>query len=247
LRETRRFAALRAQPRPRLPFRERMREQLRDAARPWQRRYRRRTAVVALLWNCVHLVTAPSVAYWVIFAREDVGLSPTQIGDILFWGYGGGVLGNFAGGYLVDRIGRRWTCAGFYAAAAVAIFWLYQVPTLAGQYLFMILTVFAFGAAVASTHIYASELFPTEIRATGYGWTTNLIGRLTEVATPLVIALLIDRLGISWSVGVVSFGPILGALLVLRYAPETRGLTLEEVQAMLARDASGRAPAPRAA
>lgn len=67
------------------------------------------------------------------------------------------------------------------------------------------------------------------------------------LGTPIAIALLIDRLGIAWSVGVVAFGPILGALLVLRYAPETKGLTLEEVQAMLARNAGGRQPAPRAA
>ena len=97
----------------------------------------------------------------------------------------------------------------------------------------MISTVFSFGAANTATHVYASELFPTEIRATGYGWTTNLVGRVTEVVTPMAIGLLIVPLGISWSIGVVAIGPILGALLVLRYAPETRGLTLEEVQEQL--------------
>ena len=39
--------------------------------------------------------------------------------------------------------------------------------------------------------------------------------------------------GISWAVSVVGFGPILGAILVLKYAPETRGLTLEEIQDQL--------------
>ena len=33
------------------------------------------------------------------------------------------------------------------------------------------------------------------------------------------------------AVAAVSIGPIIGALIVLRYAPETRGKTLEEVQA----------------
>jgi putative MFS transporter len=237
MRETRRFEQVRALATTRVG----LRQQLRNAATPWQPRYRRRTAVVALLWNCVHLVTAPSVAYWVIFAREDVGLSPMQIGDILFWGYGGGVAGHFVAGWLIDRIGRKRTCAGFYICAAIAIFWLYQVKSVNGQYVFMILTVFSFACAITATHVYASELFPTEIRATGYGWTTNLIGRFTEVATPIAIGLLIGSLGISWAVGVVAFGPIVGALLVLRYAPETRGLTLEEVQAKL--DAEAQATA----
>ena len=77
--------------------------------------------------------------------------------------------------------------------------------------------------------MYASELFPTEIRATGYGWTTNLAGRVTEVLTPILIGLLIAPLGIPGAIAVVAAGPILGALLVLRYAPETRGLTLEQI------------------
>jgi putative MFS transporter len=108
------------------------------------------------------------------------------------------------------------------------------VPSLAGQYVWMFLTVFSFGAAMTATHVYASELFPTEIRATGYGWTTNLAGRLTEVVTPVAIGALIAPLGgIPAAIAVVAVGPIAGAVLVLLYAPETRGLTLEQVQEKL--------------
>ena len=66
------------------------------------------------------------------------------------------------------------------------------------------MTVFCFAAANTATHVYASELFPTEIRATGYGWTTNLAGRVTEVATPILIGLLIAPLGIPGAIAVVS-------------------------------------------
>jgi len=236
MRETRRFEAGRADRLPGVGGGLRWRE----ALTPWEPRYRARTAVVTLLWNCVHLVTAPSVVYWVIFAREDLGLTTGQVGDIVFWGYGGGVAGHFVAGWLIDRIGRKYSCAGFYVAAAISIFLLYHVPSLAGQYLWMFMTVFNFGAAMTATHVYASELFPTEIRATGYGWTTNLAGRVTEVLTPIAIGALIGPLGgIPPAIAFVAVGPIVGALLVLRYAPETRGLTLEQVQSHLESGTTG--------
>lgn len=226
MRETRRFAAARAA--APLPPRS-LRQLVRDAALPWRPEYRARTAMVTLLWNCVFVVTAPSVVYWVIFAREDLGLTPAQVGDIVFWGYGGGVAGHFVAGWLIDRIGRKRTCAAFYVAASISIALLYQVPSLFGQYFWMIATVFCFAAANTSTHVYASELFPTEIRATGYGWTTNLFGRITEVLTPVAIGALSLVFGIPNSIAVVAIGPVLGAALVLRYAPETRGMTLEQI------------------
>jgi len=233
MRETRRFEAeQRGRPTKREGFRAALRRQLANARVPWEAQYRRRTLMVVLLWNCVHLVTAPSVAYWVIFAREHLGFTPALVGSIVFWGYAGGVAGNYTAGILIDSIGRRMTCAALYSFAAVAICMLYQVHSVSGQYLWMILTVFGFGAATTATHVYATELFPTAIRATGYGWATNLFGRVTEFATPALIGVLVARFDVSLSnaVAAVSVGPILGAILVMRYAPETRALTLEQVQ-----------------
>jgi putative MFS transporter len=215
------------------------RDILRQAAIPWQKKYRRRTAIVTLLWNSVYMVTGPSVVYYVIFARENLGLSTHTVGDIIFYGYFGGTAGHFVAAWLIERIGRKKTCAAFYVLAAISIAMLYQDTTLVGQYLWMMSTVFAFGAANTATHVYASELFPTEIRATGYAWTTNLTGRITEVLTPTLIGVLILWLGISNSILVVAIGPILGAILVMKYAPETMGLTLEEIQACFERDGDG--------
>jgi putative MFS transporter len=196
---------------------------------------------VTLLWNSVHVVTGPSVVFYVIFAREELGLSAHTVGNIVFFGYFGGTAGHFVAAWLIERIGRKWTCAGFYFAAALSITLLYQHTTLFGQYMWMIATVFSFSAANTATHVYASELFPTEIRATGYAWTTNLTGRVTEVVTPAAIGVLIYWLGIANSIAVVAIGPVLGGLLVLRYAPETRGLTLEQIQDAL--DAGDQTPA----
>jgi putative MFS transporter len=242
MRETRRFEAV-AAARGKRPWRDELRAQLDAAQTPFQPAYRRRTGIVALLWNFVHLLTAPSVAYWVIYAREEVGLDAHTIGDIVFWAYVAGAFGNFLGGWLIDRIGRKPTCALFYALGSVALVSLFHVTDMTAQYVFHITCVGCFGAAIAATHVYASELFPTAIRATGYAWATNLFGRVTEIATPALVGLMIPSLGITWAVTLVGFGPILGALFVLRYAPETRGLTLEEIEALGAKEPAPARPA----
>jgi hypothetical protein len=51
---------------------------------------------------------------------------------------------------------------------------------------------------------------------------------------PLGIGIFVGTLGISWSVALFAFGPVLGAIVVLLYAPETKGMTLEEIQDALA-------------
>ncbi len=210
-----------------------MKAQFKEARRLIEPRYRPRFLIVALLWNCVNLVIAPAVAFWAIYAREDVGMTPAQVGNIVMWAYIAGAFGHLLAGQLVDRVGRKITCAGFYSIAAVAIVGLFHTHTVGGQYFWHIATVFFFNCAIGATHVYASELFPTELRATGYGWTTNLFGRVTEVAIPVLIGALIPIMGISWGITWVAIGPIIGALLVMKYALETRGLTLEEVQTKL--------------
>lgn len=203
---------------------------------PWRREYRRRTAIVTLLWNCVYLVTGASTAYWTIYASTTLKLTPAQMGDIVFWGYAGGMAGAFSASWLIERIGRKYTCAAAYVFASFAIYMLFHVSAdLFDQYLWMILTVYGFGAGNSATHVYASELFPTEIRATGYGWTSNFLGRLTEVLVPAVVGFVIGAFGstIPGAIAVVAIGPVIGAVIVLLYAPETKGLTLEQIAARL--------------
>jgi MFS family permease len=220
--------------------------QFREAGRLFSPRYLHRFAIVALLWNCVYLVIAPSVAFWSIYARNEVGMTPAQVGNVVFWAYVGGTVGHLLSGQLVDRIGRKPTCAGFFALGAVAIVMLFQTRTTFGQYFWHISTVFLLNAAIGATHVYASELFPTALRATGYGWATNLFGRITEVAIPGLIGLMLAAgHTISWSIMIVGIGPILGALLIAKFAPETKGLTLEQIQEKLdAESSAGAAKAP---
>jgi putative MFS transporter len=232
VRETERYRQV-AAARGELSLKDIFREQFRGAAQLFAPRYRRRFLIVALLWNCVYLVVAPSVAYWSIYAREEVGMSVQQVGNVITVAYIFGAFGHLVSGQLVDRVGRKFTSAGFFALGAVAIVMLFHTRTVFGQYAWHISTVFLLNAAIGATHVYASELFPTELRATGYGWSTNFFGRATEFIPVLIGVLIAQGLSITTAITIVGIGPILGAVLIAKYALETRGLTLEQIQEKL--------------
>jgi hypothetical protein len=93
----------------------------------------------------------------------------------------------------------------------------------------MVMTVVVFQAARTATATYSAELFPTEIRATSYSMTVNLLGQIASLATPFTIGALSHSMGgLGNAVAVVSIGPVVGAAIVMMFAPETRGATLEE-------------------
>jgi putative MFS transporter len=238
MRETRRFEALRQSGGTHTS----LRAQLAGLRLPFQRRYRKRSLLVTLIWNCNHLVTSPAVTFWTIHAARDLGYGPEQYTVVVAAGYLFGFLvGAPAAGFCMNRIGRRLTCSLYYFGAAASIFTLFQVDSgdLLVQIVLMSVTIVCFLGANAATSTFATELFPTEIRATGYSWTTNLFGRFTEILTPFAIGWLADRIGIPWAVGVMAIGPVIGGLIVLRYAPETRGKTLEEISDELDDEATG--------
>jgi hypothetical protein len=94
----------------------------------------------------------------------------------------------------------------------------------------LVTTVFAFQGARTATATYSAELFPTDIRATSYSLTVQVLGQLAALATPFTIGALSHALGgLGNAVASVCIGPVIGAVLVAIYAPETMGKRLEEL------------------
>ena len=235
LRETLRFEALRAE-------RERTGQQtesilttLRNAVKPLMGPYRGRVLLVAMLWNCVGLVGAPAVTFFTLYAKRDHHWTSAQISQAVVLAYLLGALGHLLAGWSLDRVGRKLTTSVTYLVGAVSILALFQTGTHAAMLTSMVITVFAFQGARTATATYSSELFPTEIRATSYSLVVQLLGQITSLLTPFIVGVLSRSLGgLGNAVAVVSVGPVIGVVLVWLFAPETRGRTLEEIEAVAA-------------
>ncbi len=233
LRETRRFVALaeeRTKSRELAPCP--MLTAFTQAIKPLRGPYRGRLLLVALLWNSVGLVGAPAVTFFSLYAKRDHHWTSTEIGHAIVLAYLIGTLGHLAAGWMLDRVGRKVTTSLVYVLGALAMLALFQTESHRAMLLAMVVTVFAFQGARTATATYSAELFPTEIRATSYSMTVQLLGQLAALLTPVTIGMLSRSLGgLGNAVAAVSAGPIIGAALVMIFAPETRGMRLEELSA----------------
>ncbi len=230
LKETARFEAIKST-RAAASWVSEIRAALRNAIEPIRGPYRGRVLLVALLWNCVGVVGSPAVTFFSLYAKRDHHWSSPQVGHALVLAYVIGALGNIVAGWALDRIGRKPTTGTSYVVGAVAILALFQTESHRAILTALVVTVFAFQCARTATATYSAELFPTEIRATSYSMTVQLFGQIAGLLTPFTIGALSNWVGgLGNAVAIVSIGPVIGALLVWRFAPETRGLTLEQLE-----------------
>jgi MFS family permease len=236
LRETGRFVAMREARTPeQIVELKKIGASIAHAFAPFRGPYRGRLLLVALLWNSVGLVGTPAVTFFSLYAKRDHHWTSTQIGHAIVLAYVIGAFGHLVVGWMLDRVGRKATLSLTYVLGAVSIFALFQTATHAAMLTAMVIMVVAFQAARSATATYSAELFPTEIRATSYSMTVNLFGALASLATPFTIGALSHSMGgLGNAVALVSIGPVIGAAIVMMFAPETKGATLEQLAAVAA-------------
>jgi putative MFS transporter len=141
-----------------------------------------------------------------------------------------GILGVIASVVLVELVGRRWligVAAPLMAVALVGFSLVLQGQTAT---IFMI-AIFGFLTLVVvpTMYAYVAELYPTEIRASGFGWASSssraVAGFVPLIATTLLLP----------SLGLTATFIVLGALLLAAVlwmaigAPETRGRELDHI------------------
>jgi MFS family permease len=198
-------------------------------ARLWQPDLRR-NAVIATLMN-----TAALFGYWGLFtwipaflalpvADGGHGLTITQTTLWLVVMGVGKWFGYVLFGYAADTAGRRRAYIGYLVAAAVLVPVFVWSRSPAVMLAVGPLVAFFGTGYFSGFGAIASELFPTEIRATAMGLTYNL-GRAVSAAAPFVVGTLASRYGLA-AAFLVTSGAFLLAALCAALLPETKGTVL---------------------
>ncbi|ASN51346.1 MFS transporter [Sinomonas sp. R1AF57] len=138
-----------------------------------------------------------------------------------------GLLGVVVAALIVERVGRKWILAvtgPLSALTLVVVAWVVDVPAAAIGWLL------AFGfvvqVAIPVLYAYVSELYPTELRGSGFGWASTF-SRIGAGIGPLVFAAWFwPTLGLAASFALTGGLVVLAVVWMAVSAPETRQRSL---------------------
>jgi putative MFS transporter len=137
--------------------------------------------------------------------------------------------GYFAAAYLVERVGRKATLAGFLAACAVCAYYFGQGGSGSTVLWWGSMMSFFNLGAWGVVYTYTPELYPTKVRAYASGWAAA-VGRIGGILAPTVVGYMIVGNGGFTNVFMMFTIVMLAVAAVVWFlGEETRGKSLEEI------------------
>ena len=141
-----------------------------------------------------------------------------------------GIVGVALAVLLVERVGRKWVIgvAGPLSALVLVVFAL-----VLGSPTGAVVAIGAFGlfslVAIPVMYAYVSELYPTELRASGFGWASSSSRAVTGFAPLLFGSVLWPVLGLGLTFTLLAVLVIAAAVFMAVAAPETTGRELDHI------------------
>lgn len=207
-----------------------------DARKPWLRiwgtPHRKRVIELGAIWFASYIASQNTVTFWKDFAVNERGLTDKEVGMAISTAAVVAMPLVFLSGRLLDWIGRRPGAAIVCTAGALGTWGCYTLEGLGPLTVALVFGIFSSSAQLQVLNTLTAELFPTDIRADGFAWANNVIGRVSYVLSPLIVGALAQELGWGPVIRTTAVFPILALVLVYWLLPETRGRELEETAAL---------------
>ncbi|QKJ88369.1 MFS transporter [Paramixta manurensis] len=187
-------------------------------------RYRKRTAFNSLFFVCLVI---PWFAIYTFLPSilQSMGLDKNFATDLLLSALL--IVGALLGIVLTVFCSRRGFLIGSFLFLAACLVALSLLPT--SMALWQIVCFAAFTLIMSAVSnlvgVFPAESFPTEVRSMGVGFATSM-SRLGSAIGTLLLPLAIMHYGTATTMGLLAVILIIGALVSLAWAPETKGLTL---------------------
>ncbi|WP_406350017.1 MFS transporter [Streptomyces sp. NBC_00658] len=197
------------------------------------------TSAAWLLFATIMLVYYAALSWMPSILKEE-GLGDTAAFMSTTLMSGVGIVGVVVSTALVDVVGRKWligVSAPVGALALVVFALVMEMPT--GSVVAIGVFGFLMQLTIPALYAYVSELYPTPLRASGFGWASSVSRALTGFAPLLFGSVMWPVLGLPVTFAVLALA-VLGAVVWMAFAaPETKGRALDGDEEQLP------VPAPR--
>ncbi|MVW78542.1 MFS transporter [Bordetella sp. 02P26C-1] len=161
------------------------------------------------------------------FLKTERNLSVLNTGGYLMVIILGSFCGYIVGAYLADKLGRRANLLIFSVLSAISVYVYTLVPLTDTQMLFLGFPLgFAASGIFSSIGAYLTELFPSNVRASGQGFAYNF-GRGIGALFPSLVGFLSQSHGLAWAIGAFATGAYAIVILTVFLLPETKGRVLD--------------------
>ncbi|WP_233981505.1 MFS transporter [Pectobacterium versatile] len=192
--------------------------------------YRKRTFTIWALWVCGYMINNGLVTWLPTLYKNVFGL-PIQTALAYGWMTSAfGVLASIICALSIDKVGRKvWYATAF----LLAIVPLVTLTVLGATNPLQIVVCATIAYAILQTitfslYLYSSELYPTRLRAIGTGLGSAWL-RAGSAVGPILVGFIVGNFGIRYVFITFALIALIGAVVTIRYAIETKGEVLEEL------------------
>ena len=201
----------------------------RNLAALWARENTRTTSMLWILFFSISF-SMYGLTTWIPALLVREGMTITKSFGYSLVIYSAIPVGYYGGALVCDWLDRKWTIAGCMLGgglAAIPMIFSRQDNTI----LFFEFLLWMFMSGVyPPMYAYSSEIYPTNIRATGLG-VASAFGRLGAIGAPILIGASVAKIGFGGVFAVVMAVLLVGAVGTAVLGVSTTGKTLEQITA----------------
>ena len=194
----------------------------------WSGPFARRSLMLWLIWFGI-VYSYYGIFTWLPSLLVKQGYSIVQSFEYVLIMILAQLPGYVVAAWLVEKLGRKPTLAGFIALCAMAAYFFGQANSVNMIMFWGCLMSFFNLGAWGVLYTYTPEQYPTNIRAFGSGW-ASAIGRMGGIVAPLVVThMMVMNNGFSHIFIMFTVVLLSVALVIVVLGEETQGKTLESI------------------
>jgi len=198
----------------------------------WHGQARKYIIAVGLVSFLQTLPATAAIGWWAFYAERERHFPSTEASTFFAVAAAVSMAGYYLCGRAMERFGRKPTAIIFVAGSVVSGVAVFQLH---GSVLILIALVLAAGFGLGIGPVlsaFATELFPTGVRAQASAWIRNGFANTGSLLGPAIVGILAQPTGLIGNVGdsvsLLAFLAVPAMWIVWRYLPETKGVDLAE-------------------